>query len=144
MIGFTGTRSGMTPSQKTAVVRILERCGSKYGSLDGHPLVGHGDCKGADEEFDEIARTLQCVRHIFPSNLEQTRAHCEKRGAIEISLPAPPLTRNVWIVDRSFVLIATPRESVEVLRSGTWATIRRARKSNVRLLLVTPDGSLAP
>jgi len=139
LIGFTGTRKGMTAEQKNSVTRILSRYAAKYGNL-----VGHGDCVGADADFDEIAERSGCVRHLFPSNLEKTRAHCERRGAIEISLPAPPLTRNVWILDRSFVLIATPRENVEVLRSGTWATIRLARKSNVRLLIVLPGGNLAP
>jgi transposase InsO family protein len=129
----------MTPAQKATVRRALEKAIEKFG-----PLVGHGDCVGADAEFDEIAAELGCVRRLYPSNLEQTRAHCELRGAIEFANSAPPLTRNGWIVNASSVLIATPKEYREELRSGTWSTIRRARKRSVTipLVIVLPSGSL--
>jgi hypothetical protein len=50
------------------------------------------------------------------------------------------LERNTEIVKACDVLIATPKEQDEVLRSGTWATIRRARKYDKKLAVIFPDG----
>ena len=158
LIGFTGSRDGMTAAQKVAVTKILETLqtririgGGSYESLPpigsplGHPvkpIVGHGDCVGADAEFDAIATSMGLERHIYPCDIQSMRAHCELRGAIQISEPARPLIRNQRLVTDSMVMIATPKEYQEVLRSGTWSTIRHARKRSSVLLLVTPDGNL--
>lgn len=138
MIGFTGTRAGMTPAQKTAVREILSR--TEIALTENS--VGHGDCVGADAEFDEIAKELEYQRNIYPSDIESMRAHCELRGAIQVSEPEKPLIRNSRIVNDSSMIIATPKESTEVLRSGTWATIRRARKAGCELYLVLPNGEI--
>jgi len=138
MIGFTGTRNGMTSQQKAAVTKILERYGSRFGAL-----VGHGNCLGADAEFDEIAAALGLRRVIYPCNIESMRAHCELRGATQVTEPMKPLLRNGWIVGAALAMIATPMESTEQLRSGTWATVRQARKKiGLPLLLVAPNGNL--
>jgi len=136
-VGFTGTRAGMTEAQKVSVRRVLERIGARYGNL-----VVHGDCKGADEQFDGIAAGLGLERHIYPCDIEYMRAHCELRGAKQMREPARPLVRNGWIVEVTLVMMATPKEYVEELRSGTWATVRRSRKSPNPLILIPPDGSL--
>lgn len=52
----------------------------------------------------------------------------------------PPLVRNHDIVDSTELLIACPKEQVEVLRSGTWATIRYARKKEITVWLIDPEG----
>jgi hypothetical protein len=58
-------------------------------------------------------------------------------------MPAKPyLVRNHEIVDDSQVLIAAPKEFTEQLRSGTWATIRYARKIGRTVRIVFPDGSI--
>lgn len=71
-IGFTGTREGMSPAQVSSVREILERASPES--------VSHGDCVGADEDFDRISEDLRIPRRIFPSNLKGTRAHCETEG----------------------------------------------------------------
>ena len=43
-------------------------------------------------------------------------------------------------MDNSDILIATPKEKEEQLRSGTWATIRYAKKTKKIVFLVYPDG----
>lgn len=45
------------------------------------------------------------------------------------------MKRNDAIVEHSDVLVAFPKTDEEELRSGTWATIRRARKAGVPVLL---------
>jgi predicted Rossmann fold nucleotide-binding protein DprA/Smf involved in DNA uptake len=52
------------------------------------------------------------------------------------------ISRNRDIVDASQEIIATPGEFEEQLRSGTWSTIRYARKTGKRVLVVLPDGRL--
>jgi hypothetical protein len=59
-------------------------------------------------------------------------------------LPEKPyLVRNQDIVDISKVLIGAPSDFVEEQRSGTWATIRRARAAKLWTILVYPDGTWA-
>lgn len=50
------------------------------------------------------------------------------------------LDRNHDIVDCSDILITCPKEDVEQLRSGTWATIRYAKKSNKKTIIIYPSG----
>jgi len=57
--------------------------------------------------------------------------------------PKPYLERNHNIVDESELLIACPKSKEEELRSGTWATVRYARKKGVRIILIYPDGSVS-
>ena len=54
----------------------------------------------------------------------------------------PPLDRNHDIVERCDLLIATPHTVEEQLRSGTWATIRYARKVHRPHYIIRPCGQL--
>lgn len=126
----------MTSAQRETVAKILV-------DLDT-ALVGHGDCIGADADFDKIAASLGIRRHIYPSNVVGMRAYCSAQGAVEITEPAPPLDRNGWIVRDSQALIATPKEYRDVLRSGTWSTVRKAKAAGLIVYLVLPDGKIAP
>lgn len=51
------------------------------------------------------------------------------------------LARDSAMVRECDVLLAFPGSKTEVLRSGTWATIRRARKARKRILFTPLDGS---
>ncbi len=53
----------------------------------------------------------------------------------------PYLERNRDIVDASEVLIACPSTREEVMRSGTWATVRYARKKGMKITLIFRDGT---
>jgi len=54
--------------------------------------------------------------------------------------PRPPLVRNRDIVDATDMLIAAPATRKEVLRSGTWATIRYAKKMKKWIYIIYPSG----
>jgi len=140
IIGFTGTQTGMTLSQKAFVKAyfnsVINRLLTQYPSYQ--ILAVHGDCVGADKDFDDIARQLNVPRHIFPCNIEAKRAHCERLGAIQVHAPIAPLDRNHLIVDYSTAMLATPKTNREELRSGTWATVRYAKKQNKLLLVINP------
>jgi predicted Rossmann fold nucleotide-binding protein DprA/Smf involved in DNA uptake len=57
--------------------------------------------------------------------------------------PLPYLERNHAIVNESDFLIAAP-DGPETLRSGTWATVRYARKVGKRVLVIMPNGEILP
>jgi hypothetical protein len=88
----------------------------------------HGDCRGADAEAHEIAKSLgyKIALHPPTTAVISTRAFC--KGVDYFFVEAPYLDRNRGIVNESALLLAAPRTMQEVLRSGTWATVRYARK----------------
>ena len=126
-IGFTGTRQGMTESQKIALRDLLA----------SHPgaVLHHGDAVGADAEAHDIAVALGCTVVIHPPTIERQRAF---KTAAEIRPPKPYLVRNKHIVRETALLIAAPAEPVEQLRSGTWSTVRYARRLGRQVRLLTP------
>jgi hypothetical protein len=126
-LGFTGTRKGMTDKQKKLVRLFVEN----LGPVEVH----HGDCVGADSDFADITESLKVVIH--PPTNSSHRAWC----CADIKRPPKPyIERNHDIVDDTDCLIATPDSFEEVLRSGTWATIRWAQKQKKPILIVYPNG----
>lgn len=125
-IGFTGSQHGMTKEQWNSIVQIIK----KLNPIEVH----HGDCIGSDTQFHSL-----CAAHIktiiHPPNDKSKRAF--NVGYIVLPLK-PYLKRNQDIVNACDLLIATPKEKREVLRSGTWATIRYARKVNVPRIILLP------
>ena len=131
-MGFTGTRKGMTKVQLLIFTALLKKKRPKE--------FHHGDCKGADEQAHLVAALLDSRVVIHPPVNERMRAHCP--DAHEVKEPRLYLERNHAIVDACDVLVATPGESREVTRSGTWATVRYARKLGRKIYIIYPDGTL--
>jgi hypothetical protein len=52
------------------------------------------------------------------------------------------LERNKDIVRESASLIAAPLQAEEQQRSGTWSTVRFARKIGKPVFLILPDGTV--
>lgn len=129
-IGFTGTRDGMTDSQKKVLAHLLYALGAQ--------ILHHGDCIGADEDAHNIARENNVEVVIHPPTVDGLRAFC--LGASYVHRPRPYHERNRAIVDDTEFLIATPAGD-EVSTSGTWSTIRYARKHGKPLAIIMPDGS---
>jgi len=50
--------------------------------------------------------------------------------------------RNHKIVDICDILVAFPQTNSETVRSGTYATIRYARKCKKPIIIIYPDGSV--
>ena len=133
-LGFTGTQVGMTPEQKESVIFFLEGCSPK--------AVHHGDCIGADAEFHHLVLTclLEVSVHIHPPKVTAKRAFC--LGGHYWHPAKDYLVRNVDIVDQSDELLATPKEFKEEIRSGTWFTVRQARKRGKAVNIIFPDGRI--
>jgi predicted Rossmann fold nucleotide-binding protein DprA/Smf involved in DNA uptake len=134
-IGFTGSRKGMTAHQKFTVRHILNRA---IKDCNGNVVVHHGGCVGADEEFHRMCLKLGLRIIIHPSDKPDTQAACEQFW--QRRPQAPPLQRNRYIVSSVGLLIATPDSTTERLRSGTWATVRYARRDGSVGLHVIPPG----
>ena len=118
ILGFTGTRSGMNEYQKRELKSLLEA----WQPLEFH----HGDCVGADAEAHAIALEVGIPVVIHPPVSDKARAFCQKYK--EIMKARPYLIRNQNIVTKASALVAAPATPDEILRSGTWATVRYARK----------------
>jgi hypothetical protein len=133
-IGFTGTRAGMTPTQ------IEELRGALAFAFElGFDEFHHGDCVGADAQAHAIALEIGFDIVIHPPIVADHRAYSQDFDQIRSSKPY--LERNHDIVDETRFLIAAPKQPIEVVRSGTWATVRYARKKphgNILVLIPGP------
>lgn len=134
--GFTGTQKGITTPQREALITTIINSGVTE--------LHHGACIGADEAahhaFLEIYPYGQVVVHP-PSNTSKQSTNLGGGVYITYRTPAPYLERNHNIVNETKLLIACPN-GPEELRSGTWATVRYARKLNRLIYLVMPDGTV--
>ena len=129
-IGFTGTRTRMTAKQKTQLEVILRK---KLSS--GKVAFHHGDCIGADAEAATLAESLGCYLIVHPPLDPMKRAFTRSS---EIRPAKPYMERNLAIVLETRLLVAAPKTIKEELRSGTWATIRRARIHKVPVVILVP------
>lgn len=134
VVGFTGTRSGLTKEQIFELSRIFVEHSDEYG------IFIHGDCVGADAEADNIAYSVGYRIKMRPCNLKYQRAFC--KNGINIAEPIAPLERNRHIVDDSDIMIGCPKGMEEERRSGTWATIRYSIKRKKKIIIIYPDGTL--
>lgn len=124
-LGFTGTMGGLTVRQHYMLFERLT-------SLKPAVLV-HGGCIGGDDEADKMAADMGIPRLVFPSTRIDKRVSDEvlrsRTGSVVWIRPAKePLDRNPDIVNAVEQLIACPRQSRMITRSGTWTTVRLARR----------------
>jgi len=139
IVGFTGTREGMTEHQRAAFRLWILR----WLSTTPGPEFHHGVCLGADEQAVGIitATLIRCRIVGHPGNWGPLTS----KAAASVSHPMlpcrPMLDRNRDIVDAAEVLLACPK-GPEERRSGTWATVRYARRTGKRVVFFWPDGSV--
>ncbi len=151
-VGFTGTRHGLGLDQFEELIRVMEyltrsECCLRWGNGDeitihDHPTLYHGDCVGADEQADEVAASMGWTIVIHPPSNDRYRAHCERKPGIlrNVRVAEEYMRRNTLIVSLADVMLACPRENHEVTRSGTWATVRLARKRLIHTAFIWPQG----
>lgn len=132
-IGFTGTREGMSEYQIQEVICWLREIQPSE--------VHHGLCEGSDGEFHDlvveginafegIVSICKIIGH--PPLAKKFYAY---RKCDEFRPDKPYLVRDHNIVDETDTLIACPLGD-EVMRSGTWATIRYALKQKKEVILI--------
>lgn len=139
-IGFTGTRDGMSEAQYRWTKRIFHQCLTMTENT-----LHHGCCVGADSQAHTIACLIRSDGMIpiaiigHPPTYTKWRAHlqgidCERK-------PKLYLERNHNIVDECDLLIACPK-GPEILKSGTWATVRYARRSGKPITIIWRNGAI--
>jgi hypothetical protein len=141
-LGFTGTRKGMTWDQEQAVQFFLWCVVADGEWPAGTITFHHGDCVGADAQAHALLQRAfpDIAIHLHPPRTPALRAWCS--GAAVVHAEQDFLVRNHAIVDACAVLLATPETAHEVQRSGTWATVRYARKVGRDVRIMTPQGRI--
>lgn len=133
-VGFTGTQRGLTKAQTFKLAGILHRLNMK-NMEEFH----HGDCVGADAKAHDLVAALDRKVKIVIHPPIKSAKRAFKTGDEECEAKEY-LDRNQDIVDACHVLMACPGEKEEQQRSGTWATVRRAKKARRYIWFVYPDG----
>jgi hypothetical protein len=131
-VGFTGTQQHLSTAQFDLLAAVLTE-------LTEMTEAHHGDCCGGDLTFHVIIQESfpDVEIHIHPPEIENKRAFCVSNFVYEHK---PYLERNRDIVDACDVLIACPKTLKEELRSGTWATVRYARKVGKPVAILWNNG----
>ena len=132
-VGFTGTRHGMTKKQRDELEKLVQE--KDVGEFH------HGMCVGSDEQAHAIifkkAPQANIVGHPPKAVATMAELHCDK------VLEADSWSRrNKSIVDSSDYVIATP-DTKERVGSGTWKTIRYARKKGKRIYIIHKNGRVS-
>ena len=120
IVSFTGTREGMSPSQRDQLGFVLAVLCEAYipKSLE----FRHGDADGADRQAALVALSFGMRVTAWPPR----------------STDASPLVRNERdLAAPCDLLIAGPRTDTEETRSGTWATVRYVRRRGKPILFLT-------
>lgn len=128
-LGITGTRHGISLNQYKKLIEFLKN--NKIIELH------HGDCLGADAQAHFLTRFLQpsCKIIVHPPIKKDWRAWC--KGDI-IKEELDYIVRDRDIVDSVDFLIGCPKTKKEELRSGTWTTLRYAKRINRKHLILDP------
>lgn len=129
-VGFTGTRRGITRRQLKRVIQILHKLKVKE--------LHHGDCVGADAQLAQALLVWGVRLHAHVPIEGRYRAFTKAHVTYP---PKSYKQRDFDIVNATGLLVATPKRYVEELHSGTWMTIRYARKTNKPRVIVWPDGT---
>jgi hypothetical protein len=142
-LGVTGTDKGITRRQRKMFITVLDFLSKTAPPEELH----HGDCIGADQQFHVLYGKFVerfIGRHtirIHPPINERARAWCTGGYGAEVKWYREKeyLERNDDIAKACDLLIAAP-ETMEynVLRSGTWSTVRYAKKRGKPVIILWP------
>ena len=143
ILTLTATRRGITSAQRAAVP----------GLLAAYPTtLLHGGAPGGDEELHELISGLRgflvsnCQVEVYPANASRHMFWKDKARfapfALTVQPPEHPLVRNQIMATRADHVLACPETAHEVLRSGTWTTVRAARRAGHRVTIIEPDGTV--
>jgi hypothetical protein len=130
-LGMTGNREGISLAATERFRKFLD----ENNITEAH----HGDCIGADQEFHNIVVSKGIKVIIHPPKLCSHRAYCKSANVLE---GEDYMIRNHNIVDSCDTLVAFTRDNKEIRRSGTWSTIRYAKKIQKNTIIIFPNGDV--
>jgi hypothetical protein len=140
-VGLTGSRDGITTKQKQTLIMHLAGNPGTFEELTFH----HGGCIGADEALHTLFFWLGSKIEIRPGPIKAKTMTLEPYAGhprVKILPVAEFLSRNRDIVADTSALLAFPKETHEVNRSGTWATIRYAKEAQMPVTIFHPLGAM--
>lgn len=134
-LGFTGTREPLANAQLLSLGEWLKR------QTDITQFL-HGACVGADATATllvkgHFGRLVEA--HAYPGHIPSMTSEPAMSVSAIRHPPAHTLSRNRAIVEACDLLLACPKGPEEP-RSGTWATVRYARKLGRPIVVIWPDG----
>jgi hypothetical protein len=140
VLGVTGSSEPIPNLQRLGLLSILgdlRHARNPFISSRPFEWMHNGDCINADHEMACIWRRLGGKVHGHPPDNPLRRAffHYELMDG-----PLPYGQRDQKIVGAADLLVAAPRKP-EYTRSGTWMTVRMARRKGIPIILIWPDGS---
>jgi len=118
-LGFTGTREGLNEAQTSWLRAFL---------FENPPdQAGHGACMGADIDFHNLVREVvpSCKIIAWPSTSNATRRECDADVVHDLMAPKK---RDQLIVNFANYFVGCPHTDYEITQSGTWMTLRMARR----------------
>lgn len=137
-IGITGTQKGIKEHRLNLIKNFILDKTYEYNDIEIH----HGACIGVDTQVHVFCRGFDGKVDIIvhpPIDKSKQGVLPKLRGRehnVYWRVPYDYLVRNKHIVNECDILVAAPSTQYEVLRSGTWATIRYARKMGKGAIVV--------
>jgi len=132
-LGITGTKQGMNETQFDVLKEFIQE-----DNTITH--LHEGDCVGVDNQVTLMFRDLHpevwIVRHPPIKTKYQANGPYD-----ETRVDKDYLIRDQDNVNESQYLWAVPN-SEERIRSGTWATVRMARKKGIPITIIMPNGEV--
>lgn len=140
-LGVTGSSEPLPRVQELGLLTVLgdlRFARTPFISTRPFEWQHNGDCINADHLMARIWRRLGGKVHGHPPDQMDRRAFFHFDVVEE---PLPFGKRDQKIVDAAALLVAAPRRP-EYTRSGTWMTVRMARRKGLPIIFVWPDGSI--
>lgn len=138
-VAVTGSRNApVTEAQRDELMALLDYLCPE--------ILHHGDCLGWDAFCCQAAQERGIDTIVHPPTNAVARAFT--KGNAEVRPLYPYLERDkrmlveVHARAEPSLLIAGPEGTREMLRSGTWATVRYARKIQLPRIIVWPNGDV--
>ena len=131
-VGFTGTRHGMSEAQQAVFKKLVDA--KEFSEFH------HGMCVGSDKQAHDYIEQIKVKKNAkivgHPPRFKGSFADCK---CDVLRKTDEYLVRNRNIVEQTDVLVATP-DTKEKVRSGTWSTVRHARKKGKKIYIIHKNG----
>jgi hypothetical protein len=144
IIGFTGTREGLTNQQLGWLVTLLEEqaAAARNGVVT---QIHHGACEGADLAVHKACLDMEIPVHVWPpTNPKHTAPQClQPHPLVTVHHFMPYLVRDREIVRTTAGLIVLPKHDAKPDRmawGGTWYTEDFAERMNKPVIICYPKG----
>lgn len=144
IIGFTGTREGLTNQQLAWLYPVFEeQAAAAHNGVE--TAVHHGACQGADATVHALALENSVRVHVWPpTNPKYVAPECLKPNPlVTVHHFMPYLVRDREIVRVTEGLIVLPKHDAKpdrMLWGGTWYTEDFAERMNKPVIICYPKG----